>query len=78
MMSRITHWVTLSPIRSWWHARQRAIDMEILWPECLAHAEGSLYLAKTAFAMHCHNDPAWQVLGREWINEFIDKLEAYD
>jgi hypothetical protein len=64
-------------IRNWWYARQRAVDMEILWPQCLAGAR-DLDHAKMAFALHCHNDPAWRVLGREWINEFIGKLEAYD
>jgi len=70
--------VVFRAIRMWWHARQRRIDMDILWPECLAQAEGSLYLAKTAFAVHCFNDPAWQEWGHDAIVDFIDGLEAYD
>jgi hypothetical protein len=63
-------------IRLWWQRRQRAIDMDILWPACCAQAP-DLDHAKAAFAMHAFNDPAWQALGDEEIVRFIDRLEAY-
>jgi hypothetical protein len=62
-------------IRLWWQARQRDIDLDILWPICLREA-GDLDHAKAAFAYHCFNDPAWIALGEERLIAFIDKLEA--
>jgi hypothetical protein len=64
-------------IRMWWHARQRSIDMDILWPVCLQGAN-DLDHAKAAFATHAFNDPAWLALGEDGIIQFIDQLEAYD
>jgi hypothetical protein len=64
-------------IRNWWYAKQRAIDMDILWPTCLKQAP-DLNHAKAAFAYHCFTDPAWLVLSDKEIVEFIDSLEAYD
>jgi hypothetical protein len=61
----------------WWRARQRDVDMEILWPICLREA-GDLDRAKAAFAFHAMNDPAWLCLGEERLLAFIDRLEAYD
>lgn len=61
-------------IRSWWHARQRQIDLDILWPICVRGAN-DLDHAKAAFAVHAFNDPAWRELGEELFN-FIDRLEA--
>lgn len=57
----------------WWHARQRAIDMQLLWPQCRALAE-DLDHAKAAFAVHVFNDPAWLELGRDNVFRFIDEL----
>jgi hypothetical protein len=71
-LTKLTRWVMRH-----YNERRRRIDMEILWPQCLAGAR-DLEHAKMAFALHCHNDPAWRVLGREGINEFIRKLETYD
>lgn len=42
----------------WWWARQRAIDLEILWPQCKAMAPDMDH-ARAAFAVHAFNDPAW-------------------
>ena len=61
-------------IRSWWHARQRQIDLDILLPICVRGAN-DLDHAKAAFAVHAFNDPAWRELGEELFN-FIDRLEA--
>lgn len=63
-------------ILMWWRRRQRAIDMDLLWPICCAHAP-DLATAKVAFAMHATRDPAWQALGDEEVFRFIDRLEAY-
>jgi hypothetical protein len=68
-------------IGSWlkqgWKARQRAIDLRILWPACKqeAAAKGlTLDHAKAAFARHAFHDPAWQVLGEPEIMRRIDEL----
>ena len=59
-------------ITRWWHARQRRIDLDILWPQCLANAR-DLDHAKAAFAMHAMNDPAWLELGEAGV-DVIDRL----
>jgi hypothetical protein len=65
--------VMLRAIRMWWHARQRQVDMQVLWPVCIQEA-GDHDHAKAAFAYHCFNDPAWLELGEDAIVDFIDKL----
>jgi hypothetical protein len=50
----------------------RRFDLEILWPECKAHAP-DLDHAKAAFAVHAFNDPAWLELGDELMTA-IDEL----
>jgi hypothetical protein len=45
-------------LRNWWWARQRAMDLRILWPSCKELAP-NLDKAKQAFMMHAINDPAW-------------------
>src|SRR4029077_4700965 len=67
---------TLLAIKKWWHARQRKIDLEILWTVCLDMTEGDVEAAKDAFAMHCLNDPAWQDLGINGIVELIENLNT--
>lgn len=56
-----------------WHAQQRKIDMQVLWPTCVEQAR-DLNHAKAAFAAHAFNDPAWEFLGRDAIRDFIDNL----
>lgn len=58
-------------IQSWWCARQRRIDLEILWPICRDGAN-DLDHAKAAFAVHAFNDPAWLELGEDEIFNIID------
>jgi hypothetical protein len=60
-------------IASWWRARQRRIDIEILWPLC-ARGANDLDHAKAAFAVHAFNDPAWAELGEDRIFAVIDAL----
>jgi hypothetical protein len=69
--------VVFRAIRKIINARRRNLDMNILWPICL-QAANDLDHAKSAFAMHCYNDPAWQELGEDAIFNFIDRLEYYD
>lgn len=59
---------------SWWHARQRAIDLRILWPICKEKAP-NLEQARLAFAMHAMMDPAWLCLGREEIEARVFRLQ---
>jgi hypothetical protein len=56
-----------------WHARQRTIDLDILWPSCKNLAP-DLDHAKAAFAVHAYHDPAWLELGEDAIYDFIDGL----
>ena len=59
---------------NWWHARQRAIDLQILWPVCCEQA-GDIGTAKLAFAMHALHDEAWLCLGKDEAMRRIDALE---
>ena len=59
-------------ILAWWRARQRAIDIAILWPICVERAP-NIDRAKAAFALHAFNDPAWLALGED---ELIRRIEA--
>jgi hypothetical protein len=59
-------------IVAWWHARQRRIDLDILWPICRREAN-DLDHAKAAFAVHAYHNPAWLELGDE-LFPFIDRL----
>jgi hypothetical protein len=59
-------------IAAWWHARQRRIDLDILWPICRREAN-DLDHAKAAFAVHAYHDPAWLELGDD-LFPFIDRL----
>jgi hypothetical protein len=60
-------------ILRWWHARQRAIDIEFLWPSCRDQAR-DLDHARAAFASHAFNDRAWLALGENEIVRQIDGL----
>jgi hypothetical protein len=57
-----------------WHARQRAIDIDILWPACCRNAQ-DLDHAKAAFAKHAFHDEAWLCLGENEILTQINRLE---
>lgn len=56
-----------------WQYRQRAIDLDILWPTCRANAT-DLDHARAAFAYHAFHDPAWLALGHDEIVRRIDEL----
>lgn len=60
-------------LMNWWRARQRRMDLELLWPECRAVA-ADLDHAKAAFAMHAFHDRAWLALGDDEIKRRIDAL----
>jgi len=60
-------------VMDWWHARQRAVDLQVLWPACKANAK-DIDHAKAAFAVHAFNDPAWVCLGEREIKRRIDAL----
>ncbi len=59
---------------SWYDARRREIDLEILWPICKEQAR-DLDHAKAAFAVHAFNDPAWMTLGHDAVFDAIDQLK---
>jgi hypothetical protein len=56
-----------------WHARCRAIDLQLLWPTCCDLAI-DLDHAKAAFAVHAFADPAWMCLGHDRIVQEIEAL----
>ena len=61
-------------IRSWWRARQRKIDLEVLWLACVQGA-ADLDHARAAFADHIFSDPAWLELGEEALIRFVEHLQ---
>jgi hypothetical protein len=64
-------WVMM--FRSWWRARQRRIDVQILWPSCKTQAP-DIDHAKAIFAVHAFHDVAWLELGGEEIIRRIEGL----
>lgn len=56
-----------------WHARQRALDIAVLWSACKEQAP-NLVTAKAAFAVHAFHDRAWLCLGEAEIKRRIDEL----
>lgn len=65
----------LPAVRSWWWARQRAIDLRVLWPECKRIAP-TIEHARAGFAHHAFNDPAWREhYGERGLQEFISRLD---
>ena len=64
----------ISFFKELWYQRCRRLDLELLWPECLAHATNLEY-AKVAFAFHCFHDKAWLALGKDHISAVINSLE---
>jgi len=60
-------------LRNWWWARQRAIDLQILWPICKEKAV-DLDHAKAAFMVHAINDPAWVHFYDEKLWSVVDRL----
>ena len=58
----------------WWRKRQRAIDLEILWPQCCELAP-DLDHAKAAFAMHAFHDHAWTAdYSHDELKDYIDQM----
>ncbi len=45
-------------LRKLWWAKQRAIDMQVLWPACKANAS-SLDASHQAFMVHAIVSPCW-------------------
>lgn len=79
-MSAWIGWLT-----RFWHARQRATDISILWPSCKKAASPvadefgitrmNMDHAKAAFAQHCFQDEAWLSLGEDEIKRIIGGLK---
>lgn len=57
----------MSWLLGWWWARQRKIDVQVLWPAC-KHNAPTLELAQQAFMMHAMQCPCWvrHYGGRLW------------
>lgn len=79
-------------IGRWWRRNQRALDMKILWPQCVAHGGkryrignwgdspySALDLAKACFMVHAAQDTAWtRDLTHEELKDFVDRLRPGD
>lgn len=46
-------------IRDWWWARQRAADLQMLWPACKAQTP-SIEEAHQIFIVHAWRAPCWR------------------
>lgn len=55
-----------------WRTRQRQLDLDTLWPICVAETD-DLEHAKRAFQIHASLDPAWWDLNEDEINLLIDR-----
>lgn len=67
----------MNPIRwlqNWLWARQRAIDLAVLWPQCKEIAP-DLDHARAAFAVHAFNDPAWVRYYKDRLVNVIGELK---
>ena len=58
---------------AWWRKRQRAIDIQILWPACKENAL-DLEQARCAFMAHAAIDEAWSNLEPRDIASIIAGL----
>lgn len=71
LMSRLGDW-----LQARWRARQRRIDMKILWPACKDVSCGDMDVAKAAFASHAFHDEAWTAdYTEDELIAFIGKLK---
>lgn len=57
-----------------WRKIQRRMDMQMLWPACVEHAD-SLDQAKAAFYWHVSQDSAWSDYDEKSLIEFVDQLK---
>lgn len=53
-------------LQRWWWARQRAVDLNVLWPQC-KRLSPTIDHARAAFAVHAYSDAAW-------VREYGDRL----
>lgn len=71
----------LAFITRWLRKQQRAMDMQMLWPECLEIAPDRSY-AVMAFGMHVLRDPAWTIDYCEealvWMLDCLEKEGAHE
>lgn len=58
----------------WYAARQRRIDIQILWPACKQQTSHLIH-ARDAFREHAFNDDAWMCLGMGEVDRLIDELQ---
>lgn len=58
---------------SWWHRRQRAMDVRLFWPTCKS-ACNTLDAAKVIFRMHMDMDPAYSDLSPLEKFRFLKEL----
>lgn len=62
-------------VRNLWWARQRKIDLEVLWPACKEHTR-NIAAARAAFAMHAFSDTCWiGYYGKQELMEVIGALK---
>lgn len=61
-------------LRDWWWARQRKIDIAILWP-CCKEVAFDVTQARQAFMQHALRDPAWiEHYGYNGLEHAVEEL----
>jgi hypothetical protein len=67
--------IWLLKLRNWYWARCRAMDMDVLWPTCVAMSP-DIDHARAVFMVHAMRDPAWiDFYGEQQLIEEVGKLE---
>jgi hypothetical protein len=64
----------LTYVSGLWKARQRQLDIKILWPACKKQAD-SIEKARRVFLYHALSDSAWSVFTDQEIINIIGNLE---
>lgn len=57
----------------WWKKRQRAVDIQCLWPSCKENSSDT-DSARAAFRLHTMIDEAWSDMSDEEIDHVVATL----
>jgi hypothetical protein len=62
-------------VLGWWRARQRAIDVDVLWPAIARNARCPT-AAREAFKLHARLSRAWDGFGAAELDALIRRLQT--
>jgi hypothetical protein len=62
-------------VLGWWRARQRAIDVDVLWPAIAKNAQCPT-AAREAFKLHARMSRAWDGFGAAELDALIRRLQT--